>query len=180
MKVLECPEQGEQPQSNSEDELVEFDVKYLLDCLASYRGTSYDIEKRPDIEDRHSPQPDYLAKETASGALVAIEHVRFFESQKTRKTMARIVRRAGILVEWLNTPSSQQLGERLSEFFEQKMAKGQLANFDNAEKILLARNRWSGLSIDHFLEAEPYFKLGEPVNCDHFYIIVKKRLIEVF
>ena len=180
MKLLDCPKQGEQPQSNSEDELVELDVKYLLDCLAIHRGISYVLERRPDVEDRHSPQPDYLAKETTTGALLAIEHARFFESQKTREAVARVVKQAGILIGRLNFPSPQQLGERLSEFFDQKMAKGQLVDFNSAERTLLARNRWSGLRSDHFLKAAPYFKPSEPVKCDHFYIIVWNQLVEVF
>jgi len=179
MKVLDCSEQGEQPMSSSVDELVEFDVKYLLDCLALHRHTSYNLEGRPDVEDRHSPQPDYLAKETKTGALLAIEHARFFESQETREKETRVVKRSGGLIKGLNFPSPQQLGERLSEFFNQKMAKGQLVNFNNAERILLARNRWSGLRSANFLKAEPYFKPSEPAKCDHFYIIVWNQLVEV-
>lgn len=166
--------------SSSVDELVEFDVKYLLDCLALHRHTSYNLEGRPDVEDRHSPQPDYLATETKTGDLLAIEHARFFESQETREKEARVVKRSGGLIKWLKIPSPQQLGERLSEFFNQKMAKGQLVNFNNAERILLARNRWSGLRSANFLKAEPYFKHKEPVKCDHFYIIASKQLVEIF
>lgn len=177
---MDCSEQGEQPMSSSVDELVEFDVKYLLDCLALHRHTSYNLEGRPDVDDRHSPQPDYLAKETKTGALLAIEHAEFFESQETREKEARVVKRSGSLIKWLKIPSPQQLGERLSEFFNQKLAKRQLANFNNAERILLARNRWSGVRIRRFFEAEPYFKPSEPVKCDHFYIIVSKQLVEIF
>lgn len=166
--------------SSSVDELVEFDVKYLLDCLALHRHTSYDLEGRPDVEDRHSPQPDYLAKETKTGALLAIEHAEFFESQETRGKEASVVKRSGGLIKWLNFPSPQQLGERLSEFADQKLAKGQLANFNNAERILLARNRWSGLRSANFFKAEPYFKHSEPAKCDHFYIIASKQLVEIF
>ncbi|MCK4361883.1 MAG: hypothetical protein KAW13_01215 [Dehalococcoidia bacterium] len=180
MKVLDCSEQGKQPMSSSVDELVEFDVKYLLDCLALHRHTSYDLEGRPDVEDRHSPQPDYLAKETKTGALLAIEHAEFFESQETRGKEARVVKRSGGLIKGLNFPSPQQLGERLSEFADQKLAKGQLANFNNAKRILLARNRWSGLRSANFFKAEPYFKHSEPAKCDHFYIIVSKQLVEIF
>ncbi|MBW1739406.1 MAG: hypothetical protein JRJ69_18265 [Deltaproteobacteria bacterium] len=180
MRVLDCLEQGEQPMNSSEDELVEFDMKYLLDCLALHRHTSYNLERRPDVEDRQSPQPDYLVKETKTGALLAIEHARFFESQETREKEARVVKRSGGLIKPLNFSSPQQLGERLSEFFDQKMAKDQLVNFNNAERILLARNRWSGLRSAHFLKAEPYFKPSEPEKCDHFYIIVSKQLVEIF
>ena len=118
--------------SNSEDELVAFDMIYLLDCLAVHRHTSYNIERRPDVEDRESPQPDYLVKETKTGALLAIEHARFFESQGTREKEARVVKRSGGLIKPVNSSSPQQLGERLSEFFDQKMAKDQLVNFNNA------------------------------------------------
>ena len=166
--------------SNSEDELVKFDMKYLLDCLAVHRHTSYKIERRPDMEDRQSPQPDYLVKDTKTGALIAIEHARFFESQETREKEARVVKRSGGLIKWLNIPFPQQLGEHLSGFFDQKMAKGQLVNFNNAERILLARNRWSGLRSAHFVKAESYFKPSEPEKCDHFYIIVSKQLVEIF
>ena len=180
MRLLDCPELGDQPPSDSENGLVEFDVKYLLNCLATDRCTSYCLMKRPDVEDRHSPQPDYLAKETGTGASLVIEHARFFESREIREAEALKVRRNGILVRMLNIPSPQQLGERLSEFVDHKLGKGQFANFKHAERILLARNRWSGVRIDRFLKAEPYFELGQPADCDHFYIIVSKRLIQVF
>lgn len=85
IRVLDCYEQDEQPMSNSEDELVQCDLKYLLDYLSVHRHTSYRIEIRPDVEDRQSTQPDYLVKETKTGALIAIEHARFFESQETKK-----------------------------------------------------------------------------------------------
>ena len=180
MKVLDCPEQGEQPWTDLEDELVEFDVRYLLNCLGRLIGTSYRLVSRPDVEQRHSRQPDYLAKDAKSGALLAIEHARFFESQETREAEACEVKRSGSLVKSLEIPSPKQLGERLSKFVDQKLAKGQFDDFNDAERILLARNRWSGVGIDTFLEAEPYFELEEPTKCDHFYIIVRKRLIQVF
>ena len=180
MKLLDCPEQGDQPVSDSEDELVEFDVKYLLDCLGKLRGTSYRVVRQPDVEERHLPQPDYLAEESKTGALLAIEHARFFESQEARQAEALKVKRFGGLMKFLKTPSPKQLGERLSEFFVDKVAKGQLANFNHCERILLARNRWSDARSNHFLQAEPYFELRKPVTCDHFYIIVSKRLIQVF
>ena len=180
MKLVDCPEQGNQPWADTEDELVEFDVKYLLDCLGKLRGTSYHVVRRPDVEERHLPQPDYVAQESETGALLAIEHARFFESQDTRKAEARIVKRSGILVRWLNKPSPKQLGERLTEFFHEKVAKGQLADFGHCERILLARNRWSDAGINRFLEVEPYFEHNDQATCDHFYIVVSKRLIQVF
>ena len=180
MRLLDCAEQGGQPPSQSEDELVEFDVKYLVRCLGTDRCTSYRLIKRPDVEERHSPQPDYLAEETETGASLVIEHARFFESQESREAEARKLRRSDILISWLRTPSAQQLGERLSEFADHKLGKGQFSNFKHAERILLARNRWSGVRIERFLKAEPYFELRQPAGCDHFHIIVSKRLVEVF
>jgi len=180
VKLVDCPKQGNQPWADTEDELVEFDVKYLLDCLGKLRGTSYHVVRRPDVEERHLPQPDYVAQESETGALLAIEHARFFESQDARKAEARVVKRYGGLLKWLAMPSPKQLGKRLTEFFHEKLAKGQLADFGHCERILLARNRWSGVSIGHFLKAEPYFNLSQLIDCDHFYMIADKRLVEVF
>lgn len=103
-----------------------------------------------------------------------------FSKVRKQKNEARVVKSSGGLIKRLSFPSSQQLGERLARFFDQKMSRGQLVNFNNAERILLARNRWSGLCSAHFLKAEPYFKPNESKKCDHFYIIVSKHLVEIF
>ena len=195
MRILDCAEQPNQPllegdESNyrkEEDFLVEFDVKYLIECLGIDRNTSYRIKERPDVKKRQSPQPDYLVEDCSTGHLITIEHARFFKNEDVRKHEATLVKKldrqynSGIgIASLISFPTSEELGKRLSEFISDKLNKGQFENFSHTERILLARNRWSGVRIRRFIKAEPFLKIQEPVKCDHFYLIVNKRLLEVF
>jgi len=179
MKVLDCPEQTGQPSTDSEDELVRFDVEYLLKCLGLIRSTQYLIIMQPDTSQRNLPQPDYLVKDTQCN-LVVVEHARFFESQNARKKLAQKLRSFNVAYGLLNTPDPADLGKRLTEFFDNKLAKGQLASFTQCEKILLARNRWSDARVNTLLKAEPYFNPQCRQDCDHFFLIVSGQLLEIF
>jgi len=184
VKLLDCAEQGVQPTTNSEEELVRFDVDYLMSCLGSIRGTSYSVVGQPDVQDRGSPKPDYLIEDKKNGNLIAIEHARFFESQKSHKRFVswaeRLIAAEQIPMRWIHFPNPQQLGKRLSEFLDEKLSKGQLDQYSHCERILLARDRWPGAVIRILLSAEPYFKPQKRTACDHFYLIVESRLFEVF
>jgi len=48
VKLVSYAKQGEQPRTNSEGELVEFDIDYLVTCLAELRNTSYSVIEQPD------------------------------------------------------------------------------------------------------------------------------------
>jgi len=187
MRVLKCDKQPDQPFAYKEEDLVKFDVNYLITCLGKERNTSYKIKQRPDIENRQSPRPDYLVEEYTTGNLIALEHARFFEKEEVRKHEATLIRNldrqssAGTAVALpIRFPTPCELGRRLSSFISEKLDKGQFKNFSHAERILLARNRWSGVCVHKFIEAESYFKLPESVDCDHFYLIVSGKLLEVF
>jgi hypothetical protein len=179
MKVLGCPKQAEQPSTDSEDNLVKFDIEYLVECLARLRKTAFEIVDRPDIGERNLPQPDYLIKDKQTGGFIAIEHARFFESQERRKSEATQVKESDLYCGLVHFPTTKELGKRLSEFFDEKINKRQFSGFTNCERILLARNRWLGIKINKFLEAEHYFKPQRRSDCDHFYLIVARQLLEV-
>jgi hypothetical protein len=180
MKVINYAEQASQPMADSEDVLVEFDVKHLIECLGYVRNTSYSIVQRPDVIERNAPHPDYLVEDDQTGNSLAIEHARFFESQKNRKHVAVAVRQGGGYMGFVNFPSPEELGKRLSEFFDDKIGKGQFAEFGHCERILLARSRWGGISTEGFLKCEPHFKPLRQKDCDHFYLIVQGHLVEIF
>ena len=78
VKVIDCPKQALQPNAESEDELVRFDVDYLIECFAKLRNTSFEIVEQPDIKERNLPQPDYLIRDKQTGDPIVIEHARFF------------------------------------------------------------------------------------------------------
>ncbi len=179
MKLLDCPNQGIQATTDSEGELVRFDVDYLVECLRLVRSRLYSIVEQPDITDRSRPRPDYLLRDE-TGDLIAIEHARFFESEEKREREAVGVKKKGRYIGFSSSPAPKELGERLSEFFDDKLSKGQLSGYGDCERILLARNRWGAVSVERFLECEPHFKPLARENCDHFYLIVQYRLIEVF
>ena len=138
---------------------------------------------QPDVQERGSPQPDYLIEDGKNGNLIAIEHARFFESQKSMKRFVfwaeRLIAAEQIPMRWIRFPNPQQLGKRLSEFLDEKLSKGQLDKFGHCERIVLARNRWPGAVIRLLLSVEPYFKPQKRTDCDHFYLIVENRLLEV-
>ena len=195
MRISDCEEQPNQPfrgegesdYRKGEDILVEFDVKYRIKCLGVDRNTSYKIKDKPDVKERQSSQPDYLVEDCSTGKLISIEYARFFESEEVRKREATLVKKldrqynSGVAVVFpIRFPSSEKLGKRLSEFICDKLTKGQFEDFSHTERILLARNRWGGVRIHRFIEAEPYFKLQKLVKCDHFYLIVDRKLLEVF
>ena len=195
MRVLNCDKQPDQPFPRQEDydyrreeeELVQFDVDYLIKCLSIERNTFYKIIDRPDTKNRQSPQPDYLFENCTTGNLIAVEHAKFFESEEVRKQEANRVKQldrqssaGAALISPICFPTPEELGKRLSDFAIEKLDKKQFKNFGHAERILLARNRWSGLSPRHFICAEPYFTLQESIDCDHFYLIVKRKLLEIF
>jgi hypothetical protein len=184
VKLLGWPEQRGQPQADYEEEVVRFDVEYLLEYLSKERGTSYRIVGQPDVQERQSPQPDYLIEDAQTGNLIAVEHARFFESEEAEKQHASWIKEieatTGIGMRLMRVwCSPQELGKRLSEFVDSKLSKGQLAAFPNAERILLARNDWHVVGIHRFLAAEPYFKPHRRADCDHFYLIVERRLLQV-
>ena len=145
---MNCPRQDSQPMSNSEEVLVEFDVKYLIGCLSYVRNTSYTIAQQPDVIERNAPHPDYLVRDNQTGHSLAIEHARFFESQKDREHVAAAVKKGDPLELLINPPTPKELGKRLSEFFDNKLAKGQFSGFGDCERILLAKNRWGGISVE--------------------------------
>ncbi len=180
MKVVNCSEQVEQPLTDAEDDLVKFDIKYLVECLARLRKTAFEIVDLSDVGERNLPQPDYLIKDKQTGGFVAIEHVRFFESQERKKGEATQVKQTGLYCGLVHFPTPGELGKRLSGFFDEKINKRQFSGFANSERILLARNRWLGIKIHKFLEAEDYFKPQRRSACDHFYLIVSRQLLEVF
>jgi len=180
MKVIDCSEQVEQPLTDAEDDLVKFDIEYLVECLSRLRKTAFEIVDRPDVGERNLPQPDYLIKDKQMGGFVAIEHIRFFESQERRKSEASQVKQSGLYCGLVHFPTSEEIGKRLSEFFDKKINKRQFKGFAKCERILLARNRWLGININKFLEAEHYFKPQRRSDCDHFYLIVARQLLEVF
>ena len=104
----------------------------------------------------------------------------FFESQEEIRKVTTRVKKSGGYLGFIHFPTSDELGKRLSEFFDAKIGKGQFANFANYERILLARNRWSGVKINKFLAAEHYFNPQRHKDCDHFYLIVERQLLEIF
>ena len=180
MKLINCSEQDNQPMADSEEELVEFDVNYLIKCFNQVRNVCYSIVERPDVRERNMHRPDYLIKDNQTGELVAVEYARFFESQDKREHVAVAVKKGGGHAAYINFPNDVELGKRLSEFFDDKLSKSQFAGFSDCERILLVRNRWGGIGIKRFLAAEPYFKPLRRGDCDHFYIIAARQLIEVF
>jgi hypothetical protein len=179
VKVVDCPRPGIQPETDSEAVLVRFDVDHLIKCLGFLRNTSYSIVQKPDVMKHDSPQPDYLL-EDEQGNLVVVEHARFFESEGSREHEALEIRREGKYIGPINFPTARELAKRLSEFFDDKIGKGQFFEFGHCERILLARNRWGGTSIERFLECESHFRPLRRGDCDHFYVIVQGGLIEVF
>jgi len=194
LRVLSCDSQASQLSLQEEDDYrkgeeaqVKRDVDYLIKCLGVERNTSYRIIQRPDIENRQSAQPDFLVEDCTTGSLIAIEHARFFESEKAWKCVASLVKKldsqsdtgAGLILP-IHSPTPEELGKRLSDFVLKKLNKGQFKDYSHTERILLARNRWSDARIHRFKEAGPCFKLPEPVDCDHFYLIVRGKLLEVF
>lgn len=186
MRLLACPKQGYQPTTNSERELVRFDVEYLISCLNLERKTNYEIIHEPDTQIRQSPQPDFIIECKVTKRKVAIEHARFFESQEARETLAYIVHRTSFYAGAWAIPHNERpriaewVGQRLVQFFDDKIAKGQFGGYPGYERILLARNRWSEISPSLFLESQPHFKPKNTTSCDHFYLIVQRQLLEVF
>ena len=150
-----------------------------MECLSLVRSSPYSIVQRPDVTDRSEPRPDYLLRDE-KGSLVGVEHARFFQSQEKREHEAVEVKKTDGYVGYINFPTPQDLGKRLSEFFDDKLRKGQFSGCGDCERILLARNRWGGISIERFLECEPHFKPLAREGCDHFYLIVQGCLVEVF
>ena len=182
LRVLDCYKQLKQHSNN--DELVQFDVEYLLKCIGKERGTCYNIIDRPDTRDRQSPQPDYLIENSKTGDLMTIEHARLFESEEQEERKGNLVKKYPDIVHrwWINAPTPEELGKRLSEFVSKKLSKGQFKSFGHTERILLTIDLWGGTSIRTLIQAESYFRLPEIVDCDHFYLILiaDPVLVEVF
>ena len=194
MRLLSCNEQPDQPVSlldndyrEEEDSLVRFDIDYFVCCIDEDRKRQYKVIKRPDLEDRQNPRPDYLIEDSIIGHLIAVEYARFFESEEDRESEATKIKRldklssaGSALICVLKTPTPKELGERISQFILGKLSKRQFQNYGHCERILLARNRWAGVRVESFFKSEPYLKLPKDLECDHFYIIVSRKLLEVF
>ena len=85
IKVIDCTKQALQPNADSEDELVRFDVDYIIECLAKLRNTSFEVVGQPDRKERNLPQPDYLIRDKQTGDSIVIEYARFFEGEEKRR-----------------------------------------------------------------------------------------------
>ncbi len=163
-------------------------VKYFIKCLEHERQTRYDFVSRPDLNNRQSAQPDYLFSERDTGKLIAIEYTRIYKSEESTKNRAFFVdecdkRNIGPVVVGINPPTSNELGERLTEFFIEKLSKGQFNSFTHAERILLCRNIWSDARLHHFSNAHPFIKCQELKSfCDHIYVIlhIHRDMLEIF
>jgi len=162
-------------------------VKYFIKCLELERKTNYKFERRPDLHNRQSAQPDYLFSERYTGKLIAIEYTRIFESEESTKNKAFIIdkydKRNIIPIFGINPPTPKELGERLTEFFIRKLSKGQFNSFAHAERVLLCRNIWTDARLHDFSNAQPFIKRDTLKNlCDHIYVVehVHLDIIEIF
>ena len=177
MRVLDCYKQ-----TTWKGELDQ--VEYLLKCLGKERDTCYNIIDRPDTSNRQSPQPDYLIKNSKTGDLMTVEHTRLFESEDQEEIKGNLVKKYPEMVHqrWVDVPTPNELGKRLSEFVSRKLSKEQFKDFSHTERILLAIDLWGGTNINTLMQAEPYFRLPNFIECDHFYLILiaSPMLVEVF
>lgn len=172
----------------SQESLNDEYVKYFIKCLEHERQTGYDLVSRPDRNNRQSAQPDYLFREPATEKLIALEYTRIYKSEESTKNRAFFIdecdkRNIIPVVVGTNPPTSKELGERLTEFFIEKLSKGQFNSFAHAERILLCRNMWTDARIKHFSAAQPFIKLDTLKNlCDHIYVVehVDLDIIEIF
>jgi len=163
-------------------------VNCFVKCLERDRATNYQFVSKPDRDNRNTPQPDYLYRETRSDNLITIEYTRIFESEQEQKRLSYIVnqldKRNIIPMFWITNPTYEKLGKRLNQFFLKKLSRAQLNSVTNAEKILLCRNRWAGAEPNHFFNAKPFITYQRLRDyCDHIYVIMHARhfaVLEIF
>ncbi len=194
MRIMKCNKQEAEHLkeielgTNVDNESLDCEyVKYFIKCLGLERKTNYKFERRPDLHNRQSAQPDYLFSERDTGKLIAIEYTRIYKSEENTKNRAFFVDECDELniipIFGINPPTPSELGERLTEFFIRKLGKGQFDSFAHAERILLCRNLWTDARLHHFSSAQPFIKLGMLKNlCDHIYVVehVHLDIIEIF
>lgn len=168
-------------QESLNDKYVECFVK----CLERNRQTSYDFVSKPDKNNRQSPQPDYLFREHNTEKYMAVEYTTIYESEINTKTKAFIIENFNIrnkipIIE-INPPTPSQLAKRLTEFFVEKLSKGQFNSYSQSERILLCRNLWTDARLHHFTQAQPLIKKDTLINlCNHIYVIIHTKVLEIY
>ena len=138
MERVNHPPQAAQPQTNSERELADFDVRYVVAYLSARDNRRYVLGGRPDEEERSARASDYLYRPPDGGTTLAIEHVKLMDQSEQMAT-ARSVRACGISVRWLSS-EDKRLQAALTALLR-KLRKGQLPATDADRRILVARDR---------------------------------------
>ena len=167
-----------QPDVETEKELADHDLLFLIRYLSRSRGTTYKLLERPDEQQSELPAPDYLIYESPSGHMIAIEHtLRMKEDQQA--AIARLFKAGAEIVMGLPKGIDPvQHGQALEIAVRRKLARGQLQNARADERILLLHNRLMG-THKTYLRAPVHFSHHDKAGVDHAYLIASRRLLGV-
>ena len=171
--------QSPQPEADTERELADHDLEFLLDFLASNRGTTYKLIERPDENTSGQPAPDYLLLESPVERIIAVEHTLLMDEDLQRAISRRTKAGAEILMVGPKTIDPQANGIALEEAVARKLGRGQLHGVEANERILLVRNRIMGTEKT-YLRARPNFPSEDRVGVDSGYLIASRHLLKLW
>ena len=165
-----------QPDVNTDKELADHDLQFLISYLSRRRGTTYKLLERPDEQQSERPAPDYLICESPSGHTIAIEHMLLMKEDQ-QAAIARLFKAGAEVV--MGRPKGidpAEHGQALEIAVRRNLARGQLQNARAEERILLVHNRLMGTDKT-FLQARVHFSHHNKAGVDHAYLIASRRLL---
>ena len=168
-----------QPNSGTQQDLVDHDLAFLVDFLSTNRGAKYTLLERPDENTSDKPAPDYLLQESPTQRIIAVEHTLLMDQDLQGAIARRIKAGAGVVTVGFKTINPQEIGLALQEAVARKLARGQLTGVEADERILLVQNRLI-CSEETFEEAQLDFSTSDRDGVDSAYLIAFRHLLELW
>ena len=179
VRIISTKLQPPQPEVDTDRELADHDLKYLVDFLSTSRSTRYELIERPDEKVQGRPAPDYLLRESPTGRIIAVEHTLLMDEDVQRSVARRMKAGAEIVTVGPKTIDPREIGQALHEAVARKLARGQLNGVAADERILLMRNRIFA-TAKTYLGAQLNFTFGDRTGIDSAYLIASRHLLELW
>ncbi len=168
--------QEPQPFTNSERDLADHDVAYLIKYL-EFSGGPYSVEPHLETQDPTRVGPDYVLRGVDTGGVVAVEHsvLREEELQTEKSRRERLDKSFRPL--WRSLAPAQ-IGDLLGALIRRRIERSKLLEVNADGSVLLFRNRLDA-NLDAFTEVSIPVDLREASAIDHVYVIVRGQLVEL-
>ena len=141
--------QEPQPFTNSERDLADHDVEYLIEFM-QFGGESFSVDPHPERRDPTSPAPDYLMRAADTESVVTVEHSVLREEELQNEKSRRERHDESFRPPWRSLAPAQ-IGELLGALIRRRIERSKLLDVNADGYVLLFRNRLDA-NLDAFTE----------------------------